>query len=346
MDHVEEILAEYGLELAGKSKLPDVVGRSSSLFVNTSKGKVVLKRYKKSMSLPAIVHEHSILMYLAEKDFPAPRLLQTSSGGTYVKKQSGVYALSTFMEGYILYTNYFLIPNQLQAFISAAGETLALLHKGLQEFVPEGHNPNGFKSLTGDRWRNLDWYTEKLNQCRVYIGDGGTNDKWSAAVNTILFERTGWIYETLHQLDHTLEEAAPSRLIIHGDYNPNNLLIKSNAPPVVLDFEIARLDWRITDLARSISRFASSPSGVDIAKLELFMNAYQACYPISTAELLLIPTVWQFLLIRRVIVCWHINCYRSSERRIAEIKRHMKWIDWIGSNTDMLLTSLCTERGV
>ena len=77
LDQVEEILAEYGLKLDGAPKLPDIVGRSSSLFVGTSRDKLVLKRYKASMSLPAVMHEHSILTYLAKSDFPTPCLVHT-----------------------------------------------------------------------------------------------------------------------------------------------------------------------------------------------------------------------------------------------------------------------------
>jgi Ser/Thr protein kinase RdoA (MazF antagonist) len=340
LDQVEDILTEYDLKLTEPPRLPDVCGRSGTLVVATSGGNFILKRYKASMELPAIVHEHSILNYLAMTDFPAPRLLHTSSGETFIQRQGRVYALTAFLEGYMQYTNYVLFPWQLRPFISAAGEMLAALHQCLRGFVPQGHNPNGFKSLKGDRWRNLDWYTGKLTYCMEQTHNRSRAADSSTAVVGTLLERAVWMHDTLCQLDQVLDAAAPPRLIIHGDYNPNNLLFKPNAPPVVLDLEIARLDWRITDLARSISRFVYGQLGFNSARMKCFLSAYIARYPVSVDELLLSPTVWQFLLLRRVIVCWHHGCTRHSDRWDAEIQHHLKRIDWIVASQDKLIAYL------
>jgi len=342
LDKVQEILAEYGLKPTATPRPPAILGRGNSSIVDTSLGRKMLKRYKASVALPAVIHEHSILTYLAQINFPAPRLLSTCTGETFVHRQGDTYALFDFIEGYIQYPNYFLPPAQVRRFVSAAGETLASLHDELQDFVPAGQNPNGFKSLRGDRWRDLGWYTDKLAHCIAETRRLNTTGNETPAIVNILLRRADWIHDTLCQLDRVLKAAAPPRLIIHGDYGPCNLLFKQNAPAVVLDFEIARLDWPIVDLAKAISNFAFDRLGFSFGKMKRFLDAYEARFPISNDELRLIPTVWQFLLIRRVIVCWYNYCMTRANRWWTEIQHHLKRMDWIVDNREKLLAHLVT----
>lgn len=342
VDEVREVLAEYGLSLTATPRPPATLGRSSSLVVDTSIGRAMLKRYKPTVNLSAVVHEHSILTYLAQANFPAPRLLTTRSDATFVHRQGATYALFDFLEGYTQYSNYYLVvPAHRRQFVSTSGETLAILHQRLKGFVPKGRNPNGFKSLRGDRWRDLAWCVDRLTHCTVETPrlNAAGDDAFTVAQS--LLERADWIHDTLHQLDHVLREAAPPRLIIHGDYRPSNLLFRQNASPVVIDFELARLDWRITDLAKSIPSFAYKRMlGVDFGRMRCFMDAYQARYPISAEELELIPAVWQFLAIRRVIACWYTYCNTLVNRLGNEIRHHLKWLDWAIDHEDKLLDHL------
>lgn len=340
LDLVKDILNEYGLTLTEAPAIPNVRGRSGNLVVTTSRGKVMLKRYKASLALPAILHEHSILDYLATTDFPAPRLLHTPSGETFVQRQGRVYALSVFLDGYMHYSNYLLPPWQRRAFVFAAGEMLAILHERLRGFKPQGHNPNGFKSPTADRWRPLEWYTEKLAYCVEHARKTNKTVDRAPAGSAALLERGAWMYDVLCQLDQALEAADPLRLIIHGDYGPNNLLFKTGAPPVVLDFEIARLDWRLTDLARSVSRFAFNRFGFDGTTMKCFLSAYTALHPVTADELHLMLAVWKFLLIRRAIVCWHHACTAQSDRWNEQTQHCLKRTDWIDANWDGLTTHL------
>lgn len=344
LDEVQEVLAEYGLSLTATRRPATTLGRSSNLIVDTSLGRAMLKRYKPTVNLPAVVHEHSILAFLAQTNFPAPRLLSTRTDATFVHRQGATYALFDFLEGYIQYSNYFLLlPAHDRRFVSTSGEMLATLHRRLKDFVPKGKNPNGFKSLRGDRWRDLGWYVDRLTHCIVETPRLNVAGDDAFTVAKFLLRRADWIHDTLYQLDHVLREAAPLRLIIHGDYRPSNLLFRQNTPPVVIDFELARLDWRITDLAKAIPSFAYSRIlGLDFGRMRCFLDAYQARYPIGSEELELIPAVWQFLAIRRVVVCWYNYCNTLVNRWGDEIRRHLRWLDWAIDHQDTLLDHLMT----
>lgn len=340
-DQVQAVLAEYGLEPLAMPEHPDALGRSGSLVVQTTLGKAILKRYKSSVELPAVIHEHSILTYLAQIDFPAPRLLSAQTGETFVHAHGANYALFEFIQGATRYPHNFLLPAHSRQLVSTAGETLAILHQDLQGFVPRGQNPNGFKSLSAGRWRNRAWFTDKLAHCIAEAPQLSAKDAKARDVHTMLLQRADWITDTLCQLDGSLEAAAPPRLIIHGDYRPSNLLFRRDAPTAVLDFELARLDWRTTDLARAGKAFAYKRTvGLHFDRIKCFLDAYQARYPIATDELQLIPPVWQFLLIRRLIVCWYNYCDAPTKQRESEIRNHLLWLDWLLERQDELLTHL------
>ncbi|MHC4159526.1 MAG: phosphotransferase enzyme family protein, partial [Planctomycetota bacterium] len=131
-------------------------------------------------------------------------------------------------------------------------------------------------------------------------------------------------------------EAAPPRLIIHGDYGPYNLFFKRGVPVVVLDFELARSDWRLTDLAKSLSYFAKNRLGLNIQKMKQFLGAYQTYCPVAADELRFLPTVWQFLTLRRLVVCWSRYCNTGSKNWLLEAQHNLNLNSFLMVNQDRL----------
>jgi Ser/Thr protein kinase RdoA (MazF antagonist) len=338
---VEEILADYDLELVKRPRMLGGRGRSRSLIVDTPQGKKVLKGYKHTVAQPTIVHEHSILRYLAQVDFPVPRLVATCTGETVVCKGESHYALFDFIKGGFQYHNYILLPAQARQFITIAGKTLAVLHSRLKDFMPEGYNPNGFKSQTESRWRDLEWYMSRLAHCveetqRLKAAAGGTQATW-------LLQQAGRMEKALLQLDRTLKEAALPRLIIHADYGPYNMLFRHSGPVIVLDFEIARLDWRVSEFVYALPRFAHRRFfGLDFGEIRCFLDAYQSHLSMSDDELRFIPSVWQFLNIRRAIVCWHRYCETHANQWLLQARHNLRWVNWVTNNQDDFLNHLIT----
>ncbi len=335
---VEEILAEYDLKLLESPQVPSGQGRCCSLIVTTRQGKKLLKLYKHTVEVPAIIHEHSILGCLAQIDFPSPRLVSTPAGETLVRRDEHNYALFDFIEGGFQYHNYFLLPAQVRQFIAASGETLAILHDKLKDFVPQGHNLNGFKSRREDRWRALDWYTSRLTRCIAETQRRSAELGRTEAAG--LLERANYFEESLAQLDTMLKEAELPRLIVHGDYGPYNLFFRRNAPVVVLDFEIARLDWRATELVDALQRFSYNRWGFRLDKMKCFLDAYRSQFSIASDELRLLPAVWKFLNVRRCIVHWHYFCDTHSPERLAQAQWNLELINWITANQDAFLACL------
>lgn len=337
---IRDVLAGYGLEWVEPPRLLPGGNRNDSVLINTTQGKKVFKRYKDSMGDPTILHEHSILAYLAQVNFPAPRLVATRAGHTLVHRGKQRYALFDFIEGGFQYHHYLLFPGQIRHFITIAGEMLAILHRLLDDFIPRGYNPDGFKSRDGDRWRNLDWVVAKLAQAVAGTSRrGGAGDGGKAAW---LLPQAGHIEKSLVQLDQRLKDAALPRLIIHADYGPFNLLFRENGPAIVLDFEISRLDWRVTEIIYAWHRFGYDRLGFRLHKMKWLLDAYQTHFPLTGDELQLIPTVWEYLHRWQTILNWHRYSETGTEAALTRAAWHLKMVDWMRANQDSLMVALTT----
>jgi Ser/Thr protein kinase RdoA (MazF antagonist) len=324
---LEHILPAYDLRLIGQPEALGVGGRSQVLVVNTDAGQKMIKSYKTNVKLQAVYHEHEILTFLAEVHFPAPRLTRTLDGGSVVRHDGHIYALFDYLNGYFQYNNYFFLPSQTQQLVASAGQALGALHEVTRNFMPAGYNPNGFLSGGGRRVRELTWFTDKLDWCRRIA----PNLNGTASSETVAMIETygAWIDERLHHLDERLRVAGLTQVVIHGDYGPYNLLFKHGAPVVIVDFELARLDWSLTDLSKAMTTFAWSRLGFSQRKSDAFLNAYRSVFDINDDELSYLPEVWTFLTLRRVIVCWYRYCQDGETRWVKEARNKLKLVHWI-----------------
>lgn len=331
-ERIPAILAEYGLKVRGKREVPGGPSRSENVIVETDAGKKLLKCYKQTVEPAAIRHEHSILSHLAQVSFPAPRLTPTARGETLIQQGDRYYALFDVLEGYFQYHNYVFLPAQICRFITVSGQTLGALHTTLRDFTPSGRHPQGFTSREGARWRELGWFISQLDWCeREAPGQAGED------LALMISDHAGWVHEVLCRMDEMLRGAELPRLIIHGDYGPYNLFFKPGMPVVILDFELARLDWRLTDLATALPSFARSRLGFSREKLKAFLEGYRTYCPVEAEELVFLPAVWQFLTLRRLIVCWYRCCTTGAEHWLAEARQRLKLAHWLIINHNTLL---------
>jgi Ser/Thr protein kinase RdoA (MazF antagonist) len=98
---------------------------------------------------------------------------------------------------------------------------------------------------------------------------------------------------------------------------------------VMIDFELARLDWRLTDLATSMNTFARNRLGFQQKKMHHFLQAYQETSKVETEQLNYLPDVWEYLSLRRLIVCWSRGLETGQKKWLVEALDRMRIIDWI-----------------
>jgi glycosyltransferase involved in cell wall biosynthesis/Ser/Thr protein kinase RdoA (MazF antagonist) len=317
-DFVRQILAHYDLELTRPLENLPFGNRSSNVLVHTSAGKKVFKLYRDKWQLERIVYEHAILKQLQAIDFPAIRLTLTPQGESLVQQNGRTYALFDFLEGNAYLASY--IPrSQLLQLHQLLGKVLAQFHSQLAGFLPDGDHHLGFKSYDSDRRRDLAWHLNVLSE----LADRSKNVT-NAEAQSLLYkivEKGDVIGEALCQLDNTLAGAELPRLLIHGDYGLHNVLFQRDGTVTLLDFELARLEWRLIDLVIMMSRLTGENRRV-------FMTAYQSEYPLSEQEWELLPQVWQYYMLRGAVQYCHNYFELGGVRRLTAAHERLKLADW------------------
>jgi Ser/Thr protein kinase RdoA (MazF antagonist) len=245
--------------------------------------------------------------------------------------------LFDYLEGYFQYHQYIFNASQTGQFVSLCGQALGVLHRVLEDFEPAGCNPNGFQSRHGPRWRELPWFLGRLHQVRAF---NQISEVWLPLKTSEVWEQGDWLEERLEELDERLTTADLPRLIIHGDYGPYNVFFKRGAPVLILDFELSRLDWRLTDLANALYFFAIGRSGFSFSRFEQFIQGYTDTNPVEGDEFRFLPEVWQYLLLRRIIVCWHRSTEGEGGQWLMEAQRKLKLAHWIDDHRQALSAPL------
>jgi Ser/Thr protein kinase RdoA (MazF antagonist) len=304
---VEAILNDdYGVRMtAPPENLPNT-RRNRNLVVYTTDGKKVFKLYRRDWQPETIEFEHAILLRLAELHSPAPRLTPTSDGRTWVGGRPGLrndrYCLFEFIDG-VNYSSAFLLRAHRLRLTALLGEVLARTHWELAGFLPPGRDHLGFAAYNGPRHRDLAWHAirlAELSAASVELPD--PTDHSHAAW---LVARSGYILEEMTRLDEVLNGAGLPRLIIHGDYGLHNLLVHAIDRATPVDFELARLEWRLSDLASCLSKMRFAAGTYDFESMRQFMSGYRAVYPIGREEWQWFPDALKYYRLMSTVQYWN-----------------------------------------
>ena len=268
-------------------------GRSDTVLVTSAvAGRVIVKRYKASVDPQSVDSEHLVLEALAAHAFPAPRPVPAADGSLVVCDGEGRrWAAFEVIDGRPLHALVGL-PGDRGRSAFLAGATLGALHTALAGIETPYQPETGFRSMTGPRVREIGSYLDLLAL------EGAPDGAASTA------RSRSWARARLAALDAGLAADDPARGLIHGDYGPYNLLVRRGARVAVIDFELARLDWLVTDLATAIPRFAAGRLRFSNGAARAFVDGYRSRHALPDGELAAIPDVASFLALRRAAVAW------------------------------------------
>jgi len=307
----EAVLSLYGLKLTSTPTAAPGGMRNKNVIIETDQGKKLLKCYKSSLGDSTIVQEHSILQYLQQQAFPAVRITPSKSEKTLVSIGQDRYVIFDFIEGGFRLFDYMLPRNQVNRFIVMAGSILADLHNCLKDFIPNGYNPDGLHKKSRHRIRGPEWFLEKLTTTQKRVS---ARHKTLKSPHEREFQRqASYVGDLIYGVGDRLSRVELPCQIIHKDYNRSNLLFRKNRSPVIIDFEMARLDWKVIDIISGWEGFCYHKKGINLDKARLFLRSYLRKNTLTKDEMDLIPTVWQFLDLRRFVLSWH----RYNQNQIA-----------------------------
>ena len=327
---VHAVLAEYGLELTGRPQNMPNARRNRNLIVHTQMGRKVLKLYRADWRPETIAHEHSILRHLAQMDSPAPRLLATASGKTAIAHGSNYYCVFDFVKG-MNYSFTFLLRAHRMQLMRAAARTLAQLHLRLLDFVPLGRHHLGFISRKGQRVRDVDWHIKRVVELKE------RSQSLSEPASDWLTVRGFSILDNMTELDEALQNAQLPITIIHGDFGLHNLIFQSAKQATPMDFELARLEWRLSDLVSCLSKLRNRAGNYDMGSVREFLAAYQVEYPIGDEEWHWFPLVWKNYKLAKAVQYWSSYFETNGPARKLSLARDAaEQAGWLTDHPDMV----------
>ncbi len=263
-----------------KAIVPALGGMTSdNWFVETAKGRYFLRRRNPAFSGESIDFEIGLIEHLVALGFPTAPLIRTRDGGLSVRAKGSYWELYEYLLG-----ERFSVTNLAQ--IRSAAGLLAAFHQAAAGYKARPV-PDRIIDLNRIE-RFIDMFEEELK----------TRTK---ALGIVLAPSLAGFFRS--QANLVLKGMEPllgqPLVLIHGDFQPSNILFQSNRAIALLDFGDAGFSYRAYDVARAILRFATlradyrSQSDIgpllDLERVSAFMGAYQAKLPLSQKEISVIP---------------------------------------------------------
>ncbi|MBT5582850.1 MAG: phosphotransferase [Phycisphaerae bacterium] len=297
--------------LAGSTRAPKA-------RVTTESGVFLLKRLAPSRSDPeGMRFQHRILRHLTIAGFPVAELQISNDNATMVSHESHYYELCRWVEG----QRY-----QFQiAAAKACGAAMAAMHDLLVPLIAGSPDRRGYH----DRPDVAHAVAELASAASDSVQAG--------------YLRLG---DHLRQSRRHVRGYWPGLLVtvVHGDWHPGNILLGGDRVVAVIDFESARVEPRVADLANGLMQFTLSrrpgssvdewPIECNMDLLEQMANGFQlvARRRLDDVELDCIPSLMIEALATEIV----ITLRRKGQVRKMGPDVVLPWIikrlDWIDAN--------------
>ena len=280
------VMSNYDIgPITAVKEFPRGSRRAPKLIITSEKGEYLLKRRARGKDDPfKVAFSHALQLYLASRQFPLPHLIGTrKDNNSMLQHNNAVYELFEYIRG----NSY---DNSLEATFDA-GKTLALYHKLLREYTPEFEPPVGSYHSSAAIHRSLDQLPNTLDDPERVAR--APEDQVDA---TTQFLRKTYL-ETAKKVEAAGLNQWPAQ-IVHCDWHPGNMLFRHRKVVAVIDYDAARLQQRVIDVANGALQFsmlagsedpAQWPEYLDETRFKRFLRGYDEVDPVSVAELQVIP---------------------------------------------------------
>lgn len=302
--------------------------RAPKLRITTERGEYLLKRRAPGRDDPGrVAFVHGLIEALAAMDYPIARLHPTRRGHTAVELDGRWYELFEFIEA----TGY---PATVEA-AADAGARLAALHALSSRLPVHQTAPVG-------SFHNAAAAEVALRQIPAAVAAVEHDVDEEDLARTCKLLSRGY-REAAHRAEHS-GLSLMSHVVNHGDWHPGNVLYNNGRVVAVIDFDSARYEPRVVDLANGVLQFTMLmgdpsdptgwPEGFDGARIDGFLRGYDesaraAGRPLGKAELASLPWLMiEALLVESVVPIAATGSF-ASIRGSAFLQMVERKIDWI-----------------
>jgi Ser/Thr protein kinase RdoA (MazF antagonist) len=282
---------------------------SLNVIAETGTGKYVFRAH--SLSEETVAHEYQVLQYLEARNFPAPQMVSGPGGEAWFRVGENLCSVYKFVEGYSA-ANFIWWPAARNDLITQAGRALAAYHTAVKGLRPAPFKWDGYRPTEHRRWREGEMYRNALREIHPLI------EKSTATRAVDQFARTHIAdVERMLQLEEVVEGCSDlSKLVIHGDYAPWNVLYRAGQAPFILDFNSARLDLQIFDIILATLFFAWRGNRLDMKRAIAFQAGYAELGRLSGVDTEMASAVFQWVMGRSMAE--RLRSHYLEERFIIE----------------------------
>lgn len=287
---VSTVLAEYDLGGLLRCAYIERGFVNEKWLFETETGQYLLKRRQASLrSLPLVQAQHDLVQHLGSHGFPAPALVHTRDGDTFLSHEGQVYELQQYVPGDPF------DPAEPEH-LAASARMLGSYHKAVRGFDHQGlHRPMeryGAVALSRIAKALLESWGPSLTPT-----EDGT------LLRSLIRELDGHVrdLECRYQDFGQLPE-----LVIHGDFYGGNLIFRNHRIVAVVDYDLAHWCSRAMEVAEAIIAFCTDPGlelehivyagALDLEVVNRFVIAYMEEALLSEAEIQALPdmirTIW------------------------------------------------------
>jgi Ser/Thr protein kinase RdoA (MazF antagonist) len=266
------VLSHYDLGIINEIKLLKRGSRRApKLRIRSTNGHFMLKRRAPGRDDPyRVAFAHDLQLHLEQRGYPVPRLVGTrTDNNSMLQLDNAIYEMFTYINGSRF--------NRSAVGAELSGRALGSLHRILSNHASDFEAPRSSYHGIAD-------VQARFSIARTTIAQRNTRVDLHAL--DITSQYLSQAYRGAAQRVVELGYAHWAPCILHGDWHPGNLLYRDQSVVAVLDFDSARIETRMADVANGALQFAIRmgspddvrdwPDDLDIERIRRFVAGYQA----------------------------------------------------------------------
>lgn len=291
------VLTHYDLgRVTEVGEFPRGSHAAAKVAVTTDRGRYLLKRRPKGqVDKYRVAFAHDLQRFLASQNFPLPHLIGTRDRNlSMLKVGDSIYEVFEFVRG----------GSYDEGLVSTyeAGKTLGLYHKLVQGFHPKWKPPSGHYHGSKMVYSSFKHIAERL------LKKPSTRRRQGELIALLKSLRSAYARASKAVNDLGLPQWETQ--IVHCDWHPGNMLFDEGHVVAVIDYDAARIQPRVLDVANGRLQFSIVTGGRNLAtwkdhtdqlRAHRFLRGYDEINTLSQAELDALPFLMQEVLIAQAI---------------------------------------------
>jgi len=312
------VLSAYGLGAPVAARRIERGYVDENWIVETGQGRYFVKRRhaRRRQSSQIIQAQHDLITHLRQSGFPAPNLIPTSTGQSFLVLDGEVYEVGEVIEGD-------LFDHDRPEHLAAAAQMLGRYHLAAEGFGPQA------LVQAGPLYSPQNARAALVRLCEA----------WQVGVDPEI----GPLAQELEVQAEYLAERFGAHgllphLVIHGDYYAGNLLFKGDRVAGVVDYDKASWQPRVAELAEALIYFSSPRpkylrhlvySGVlEWEPFGRLLQGYARAITLEDAEMEALPDyiacIWFSISLRRLLEN-HPDCPPEARAALREVLELGNW---------------------